>query len=338
MLIKEVCKITGLTPRTIRFYIEKGLINPKTTPKSTNEYREYSEEDVKDLINISLLRKLMFSLQDIKDMLEKPKEIESIINKHKNEVEKEFQIQKEILDCLNTLDISSITSVEALTYRIQGEARKLSLPAADVTPNFGKFDTETPEEKERAYLDFKIHQRLRERMDTFLRPVKKTFLIATIITIVFFAIVAISGIPKEIDKQYTAVMYRENEVGKIDKTSITVKGKLYKKLFSDTRFIGKIVISRFGYTKNYELCDVIFHKAVKDGYGSLIYDTTMNGAPKLETLGLIWIEGDFEKLTILVGEPILSENKSYKNLIISAPAETKEEAIKITLATRSKGK
>ncbi|NSW89542.1 MAG: MerR family transcriptional regulator [Firmicutes bacterium] len=67
MLIKEVCKITGLTRKAIEYYEEKGLIAPRI---EDNGYRNFSKEDVKRLKEISLLRKLGLNIAEIRSVLD----------------------------------------------------------------------------------------------------------------------------------------------------------------------------------------------------------------------------------------------------------------------------
>lgn len=66
MLIKEVCKETGLTKKAVTYYEKQGLINPI---KCHNNYREYTEENVKLLKEIALYRKLDISIGDIKAII-----------------------------------------------------------------------------------------------------------------------------------------------------------------------------------------------------------------------------------------------------------------------------
>ena len=66
MRIKEVEKLTGITSRNIRFYEKEGLLQP--VRNSENRYREYSDEDVRRLKEIKLLRKFDIGLADIKSM------------------------------------------------------------------------------------------------------------------------------------------------------------------------------------------------------------------------------------------------------------------------------
>ena len=67
MKINEVEALVNITKKNIRFYEEQGLLNPKRN--SENGYRDYSEEDVKILRQIKLLRKLGVSIEEIRQML-----------------------------------------------------------------------------------------------------------------------------------------------------------------------------------------------------------------------------------------------------------------------------
>ena len=64
MIINEVEKVTGITSRNIRFYEKQGLLT--TTRSERNFYREFSDEDVRRLKEIKLLRRFGVGLSDIK--------------------------------------------------------------------------------------------------------------------------------------------------------------------------------------------------------------------------------------------------------------------------------
>ena len=92
MLIKEVCRLTGLTKKAISYYEKQGLIEVR---KGNNGYREYSKEDLALLNEISLYRKLDIAIKDIKIIINS-KDKKSIINKIiKEKQDKEIQIKKE---------------------------------------------------------------------------------------------------------------------------------------------------------------------------------------------------------------------------------------------------
>jgi DNA-binding transcriptional MerR regulator len=59
MRIKEVEKITGITSKNIRFYEKRGLLSPESDVE--NSYRLYSDDDLKRLKKIKLLRKFGIS-------------------------------------------------------------------------------------------------------------------------------------------------------------------------------------------------------------------------------------------------------------------------------------
>ena len=68
MRIKEVEDLVGITKKNIRFYEKEGLLTPGR--ELDNSYRDYTEEDVKRLRVIKLLRKLDMPLTGISDVLE----------------------------------------------------------------------------------------------------------------------------------------------------------------------------------------------------------------------------------------------------------------------------
>ncbi|PNT92159.1 hypothetical protein CDQ83_00830 [Clostridium thermosuccinogenes] len=66
MLIGEVSKKFNIGIETLRYYDKIGLL----IAKRKNNLRYYSEEDVKKLQNIMAMKEMMFSLEDIKRILE----------------------------------------------------------------------------------------------------------------------------------------------------------------------------------------------------------------------------------------------------------------------------
>lgn len=66
MLMKEVCRECKLTKKAVEYYEKQGLIQPE---KGENNYRNYSEEDISILKQISVLRKLGVGIPDIQSIL-----------------------------------------------------------------------------------------------------------------------------------------------------------------------------------------------------------------------------------------------------------------------------
>ena len=80
MNIKEAEEETGITRQNIRFYEKKGLIQPERNKE--NDYRQYSEEDIKRLKTIKMLRKLDFPVEDIKEVLEGNTDFTQAVRNH----------------------------------------------------------------------------------------------------------------------------------------------------------------------------------------------------------------------------------------------------------------
>ena len=70
MKINEVVKRTGMTKRTIYFYIEEQFIKPQIN--SDNGYYIFTDVDVEHLLLLQQLRKADFSIKDIHGLLEHP--------------------------------------------------------------------------------------------------------------------------------------------------------------------------------------------------------------------------------------------------------------------------
>lgn len=67
MQIKELAARTGLSPKTIRFYEESGILPPAR--RLANGYRTYDEEDVERVRFVAGARHFSFSLDDISEIL-----------------------------------------------------------------------------------------------------------------------------------------------------------------------------------------------------------------------------------------------------------------------------
>jgi len=68
MEIRELAQITGVADTTIRYYEDIQILPPPA--RKENGYREYRESDVERLRLVAGLRRLDFSLDDIKEILD----------------------------------------------------------------------------------------------------------------------------------------------------------------------------------------------------------------------------------------------------------------------------
>ena len=68
MNIKDAERLSGVSVRNIRFYEQKGLLKPARNAE--NDYREYSEEDIRRLQLIRALRMVDMPLEQIREVVD----------------------------------------------------------------------------------------------------------------------------------------------------------------------------------------------------------------------------------------------------------------------------
>ncbi|ACL20848.1 MerR family transcriptional regulator [Desulfitobacterium sp. LBE] len=95
--VNEVSKLSGVSRRTLQYYDEIGLLPPSAVKESG--YRQYDEESLRRLWSILFYKELGLSLDDIRLLLESPKEMEKeIMRQHKQILlAKQSALQKMIL-------------------------------------------------------------------------------------------------------------------------------------------------------------------------------------------------------------------------------------------------
>ena len=101
MRIKEVENRVGMTRANIRYYEKEGLL--KTTIRTENNYREYTEEDIEQLLKIKILRMLGVALADIKLLNSDAILMEEIMLKRMKELEREAKEIKDIHKICETI-------------------------------------------------------------------------------------------------------------------------------------------------------------------------------------------------------------------------------------------
>lgn len=95
MTINELESRTDITKQNIRFYERKGLLHPSRN--EVNNYREYTEEDFRTLQTIKVLRKLDFSIEDIRNILSEETPLDVSLKQHLKDLQ---QRQQELDACI----------------------------------------------------------------------------------------------------------------------------------------------------------------------------------------------------------------------------------------------
>ncbi len=121
MKISELCARTGVSDKTVRFYIEKGLLKKKAILVNGRNCREYEEEDVCILRDIVTLRNVGFSIQDISDMQREEADIERFVEKRLLELKKEEEKCQQLNQRLQKLTARKISSWRKVASLLQQE-------------------------------------------------------------------------------------------------------------------------------------------------------------------------------------------------------------------------
>ena len=85
MNIKQASKQSGVSAPNIRFYEKEGLLNPARLPG--NDYRDYTEQDIRTLRFIRMLRMLDVPLPVIRSVLAGDESLGSVLREQKTALE-----------------------------------------------------------------------------------------------------------------------------------------------------------------------------------------------------------------------------------------------------------
>ncbi len=89
LTVSEVSQVTGITPRTLHYYHEIGLLEPSHVAE--NGYRYYDQDALLRLQQILLYRELELPLSEIRRILEsKGFDLRTALRRHKREIEKKI--------------------------------------------------------------------------------------------------------------------------------------------------------------------------------------------------------------------------------------------------------
>lgn len=123
MKIKTICDVTGMTDRTIRYYIEQRLISPAYTENYLGRKSfDFSQEDMNTLKDIAILRKFDFSVDEIRRIIEDASTSSAIISDIRFRTNEAVLMGEEKLQALSKLS-------EDKAYTIRQLAEELSKPA-----------------------------------------------------------------------------------------------------------------------------------------------------------------------------------------------------------------
>lgn len=137
MKIHEVSKLIDMTESNIRHYEKSGLIKPK---REANNYRSYSEEDVKILKQIILMRMVGTPLKEIEDVFNSNVSLNDMLHTRIAELEEdqiELDKKKNICNMLIDKNASFDDTEEILQDQLYTDATSY----AEILEKIRKQDT-----------------------------------------------------------------------------------------------------------------------------------------------------------------------------------------------------
>lgn len=119
MKIKHVCDVTGLTDRTIRYYIEEQLIAPAYTENYLGRKSfDFSQKEIDVLTSISVLRKFDFTIDEIRQIIADANASTNIISDVKNRTEEAISAGTDKLQALQRLCDEHVYTLEQLAEEL----------------------------------------------------------------------------------------------------------------------------------------------------------------------------------------------------------------------------
>jgi len=131
MRMKAVCEATGLTDRTVRYYIEEGLITPDYTESYTGRKTfDFCESDIHQLNDIAVLRKFGFTVAEIRDMLRDPARIMPALDALRARKQARITEEQALMLALDRLT-EPFGSVRELALALSAPVENTSVPPED---------------------------------------------------------------------------------------------------------------------------------------------------------------------------------------------------------------
>lgn len=133
MKMKEVLQQTGLTDRAVRLYIDSGLVSPDIEENySGRKNIEFSENDIDRLKNIALLRKIGFSIPDIKGIASGGENTKSIIEAFIQQKQESVENDSFVLEKLKSLSLDTPITMDSLCSQLSSAAENKQIPQEDL--------------------------------------------------------------------------------------------------------------------------------------------------------------------------------------------------------------
>ncbi len=137
MKIKAVCELTRLSDRTIRYYIEQGLITPSYTENYLGRKAySFSQKEIEELNDIATLRKFDFTIDEIRNIITSPENSKNVIIDVKLRTKKAVEENEEKLSVLVQLDNEKAYTISELAKQLTIYSEKIPVQNEDTRKGF----------------------------------------------------------------------------------------------------------------------------------------------------------------------------------------------------------
>lgn len=167
MKIKEAAQHTGLTEKAIRFYEQKHLITPQTYELNGRTFREYTEENIRDLTNIAVLRRSFFTVEQIRTILCEKEKTSEVFREYRQSLCADYAQMTPLVQRIRELEDAQPRSMEDIAALLTDSAVQENRPAPREL-RLSSLDDTSAGEREAAYQTFLRHQAMRDRRDSIL--------------------------------------------------------------------------------------------------------------------------------------------------------------------------
>ncbi len=234
MKIKEAAAHTGLSEKAIRFYESKHLITPQIRELNGRSFREYTEENIRDLLRIAALRRAYFSIGQISEMLADESRCSAVFSAYRAEQTALYREMTPLVLRLEAVDAAEITSLDTLVRAVDG-ADEAAPPPPEF--HFQKHDDLPDEEKAEMYRAFLRHQRRRDIRDAILSRMgwvlKRAGVVLGILLLLLLSVRILDGAHTNTPVSFTldAVEWKEYDENYCVPRTVTFTGKETRYLF-----------------------------------------------------------------------------------------------------------
>ena len=138
MKINQVAELVGINKKNIRFYEDQGLVAPGRD--SSNGYREYTLEDVKELNKIKLLRQLGVPIDDIRKLQSGELSFDKCMSERQRKLDEEEENLEQVRsmcslltdECDNFSELDASLYLDKMKDMERGGVKFMNVKSSDV--------------------------------------------------------------------------------------------------------------------------------------------------------------------------------------------------------------